>query len=127
MRVDRDDSRKKRWTYTAGGHTHVWTFDPSMPPILELCHDTPIARCRELIGTALALQTFTAKFFANGGRLNGVLKSVGPIKQETADRLRTFWDATFGKPGNAHKIAVLDNGLSQKSRTQSFAKLAYCQ
>ena len=111
MRVDRDDGRRKRWTYTAGGDTHVWTFDPSMPPILELRHDTPIGRCRELIGTALALQTFTAKFFANGGRLNGVLKSVGPIKQETADRLRTFWDATFGKPGNAHKIAVLDNGL----------------
>lgn len=111
MRVDRDDSRRKRWTYTAGGTTHVWTFDPSMPPIFELCHDTPISRCRELIGTALALQTFTAKFFAQGGRLNGVLKAAGTVKPDTLDRLRTFWNETFAKPGNSHKIAILDGGL----------------
>lgn len=111
MRVDRDDARRKRWTYTAGGQSHVWTFDASQPPIFELSYDTPIYRCRELVGVALALQTFTAKFFANGGRLNGVLKAQGAVKQDTLDRLRTFWNDTFAKPGNAHKIAILDSGL----------------
>lgn len=111
MRVDRNEALTKRWTYTAGGETYTWLFDPSMPPVLELCHETPIARCRELIGTALALQVFTAKFFAQGGRLNGVLKAPGSLKQETLDRLRTFWNETFAKPANSHKIAILDGGL----------------
>lgn len=111
MRVDRDDARRKRWTYASGGSTFTWLFDPSMPPIFELVHETPIARCRELIGTALALQVFTAKFFANGGRPAGALKAAGAISQETADRLRTFWTQTFGSPANAHKIAILDGGL----------------
>jgi HK97 family phage portal protein len=114
MRVDRDDARRKRWTYTAGGQTFTWTFDPSMPPILELVTETPISRCRELIGTALALQVYVGKFFANGGRLAGVLQAQGIIKQEQADRLRQFWAETFGKPENAHKVAILDGGLEYK-------------
>jgi HK97 family phage portal protein len=114
MRVDRDASRRKRWTYAAGGQTFTWTFDASMPPIFELVHDTPITRCRDLIGTALALQVFTGKFFANGGRLAGVLQASGAISQDTAARLRQFWQDTFGKPENAHKVAILDGGLEYK-------------
>ncbi|MEN6526641.1 MAG: phage portal protein, partial [Candidatus Polarisedimenticolia bacterium] len=57
MRVDREPgTRRKRWTYAAGGQTMTWLFDPSTPPVFELVHETPIARCRELIGIALALQ-----------------------------------------------------------------------
>jgi HK97 family phage portal protein len=111
MRVDRDERRRKRWTYTAGGQTTTWMFDPSMPPIFELTMETPINRCRELIGTALALQVFTGRFFANGGRLAGALKAAGPISNETAQRLRQFWVDNFGKPENAHKVAIFDSGL----------------
>jgi HK97 family phage portal protein len=115
MRVDRTAALIKRWTYSGASGQFVWLFDPSMPPILELTHETPLRRCLELIGTALALQTYTAKFFANGGRLAGVLQTAGAVKQETADRLRTFWDTTFGRPENAHKIAILDGGLEYKA------------
>ena len=45
MRVDRDEQRRKRWTYTAAdGRQIVWTFNASQPPIFELTHETPIAR-----------------------------------------------------------------------------------
>lgn len=114
MRVDRTESLQKRWTYSGAGGQFVWLFDASMPPILELTHETPLRRCRELIGTALALQTYTGKFFANGGRLAGVLQAAGAISDATASRLRTFWDQTFGRPENAHKIAILDGGLEYK-------------
>lgn len=112
MHVDRDEARRKRWTYAAGGRTHTWTFDPSMPPILELVHDSPVDRCRELIGTALALQQFTARFFASGGRLAGALKADGKLSQDSVDRLRENWQAIHGGPANSHKVAVLDGGLT---------------
>jgi HK97 family phage portal protein len=93
---------------------YAWTFDPSMPPILELVYDTPIAYCKELIGVALAAQIYTAKFFANGGRLAGVLQAAGAVSNETVERLRATWTEKFTKPENSHKIAILDGGIEYK-------------
>jgi HK97 family phage portal protein len=115
MRVDRDAARRKRWTYSAqDGRTYTWTFDPSMPPIFELTHDTPITRCHELIGTAIAHQIFTGKFFANGATVRGVLQASGMVKADTATRVAQAWRDMFGKPDNAQKVAVLEGGLEYK-------------
>ncbi len=74
VHIDRDDQRRKRYRVTlASGHQQTWTFDPSRPPILELTHPSPIRQCRELIGAALALQTYVGAFFSNGARPSGVL------------------------------------------------------
>jgi HK97 family phage portal protein len=114
MRVDRTPIRIKRWTYSAGGETATWLFDASRPPILELVSESPVVRCRDLIGTALALETYLGKFFANGGRPMGILQSPGAISQETADRLKTYWATTYAGSSNAFKTAVLDGGLEYK-------------
>jgi HK97 family phage portal protein len=114
MTVDRTAQRVKRWTYYHSGGTTSWLFDPSRPPILELAHETPLVRCRDLIGTARALDVYTAKFFAHGGRPTGVLQTAGSVSQATADRLRTFWSSTFERPENSHKVAILDAGLEFK-------------
>jgi HK97 family phage portal protein len=114
MFVDRTEQRVKRWTYSHARGQTQWLFDPNRPPIFELTHETPLVRCRDLVGTARALEVYTAKFFAHGGRPTGVLQSAGQISQATADRLRTFWSTTFEKPENSHKVAILDNGLEFK-------------
>jgi len=111
MRVDRDEARRKRWTYSGAGKTFSWLFDPSTPPILELTYDSPIARCRELIGIALALQTFTGKFFAGGGRLPGALQAAGTLTDASMKRIRAAWDAAHSGPANSHKVALLEGGL----------------
>jgi HK97 family phage portal protein len=115
MRVDRTPARIKRWRYDSGGQTYTWLFDASQPPIFELVHETPISRCRELIATALALQQFTAKFFANEGRPSGVLQLQGPMNQAISDRLGAQWRALFGSGGTQRRgIAVLDSGAEFK-------------
>ena len=53
----------------------TWLFDPSMPPVFELSHPSPLRYCRELVGTALALQRYQAKFFSNGAGVGGVLET----------------------------------------------------
>jgi len=111
MRVDRDEQRRKRWTYMAGGTMHTWTFDASQPPIFELVTESPLVRCRDLIGTAVALQTYVARFFANGGRPTGVLKAAGILKPSQLQALRESWRAIYASPENSHKVAILDNGV----------------
>jgi HK97 family phage portal protein len=118
MRMDRDEQRRKRWTYTAGSKTTTWTFNASMPPIFELTHETPIYRCRELIGTALALQQYVGRFFSNGARPAGALMVAQALPEQARKSLRDSWNATFGKVENSHKVAILDGGVDYKAFAQ---------
>lgn len=111
MAVDRTPSRQKRWTYTAGGTPVTWLFDPSQPPIFELTMPTPLTHCREILGSALALQQYTATFFKNNGKPSGVLQTAGKIDPMTAERLRDYWAANYGGSANRGKIPVLDQDL----------------
>jgi HK97 family phage portal protein len=112
MKVDRDDRGRKRWTYQAGGTPYVWTFDASAPPILELVSETPLTRCREIIGTALATQQYLAKYFANGAKPSGVLTAAGDLKDETAERIRLQWATNYGGAANRGKVPLLSAGVS---------------
>jgi HK97 family phage portal protein len=112
MTVDRTPGRVKRWTYYAGGQTYTWLFDPSQPPILELTSESPIQRCRDVIGTALALQQYIGSFFVNNARPAGILQSNGPITEDTAIRLRDQWATSYAGAKNAKKVPVLDNGIT---------------
>ena len=116
MRVDRDEQRRKRWTYSRGGTPVTWLFDPSQPPILELTMPTPITHCREAIGSALALQAYVGKFFANEARPGGVLQAPGAIsddgRQPPASALE---EHLRRRRRNRRGVAVLDQGLEFKA------------
>jgi len=116
MMVDRvPETRQKRWRYSSplNGRTYEWRFDPSTPPIFELSHPSPIHRCRDMIGSALALQTYVGQFFKNGARPMGVLQSAGILDQKTAANLQAQWKKMYGSEGtNTRGIAVLEGGLA---------------
>lgn len=114
MRVDRDDRRRKRWTYSIGGTTRTWLFDPSAPPILELTHESPILRCRDVISTALALQLYVGRFFVNGARPSGVLTSAGRLTTEQQLSLKESWVAQYRGAAKAHGTPVLTGGIEFK-------------
>lgn len=114
MTVDRDAAGRKRWTYRTGGTTAVWLFDPSQPPILELTHESPIVRCKDIIGTALALQAYVGKFFANSARPNGVLTFPGKLTPEQKQALREQWQAAYQGVSQSHRTAILDSGMDFK-------------
>jgi len=112
VHVDRDEQRRKRYRVTlANGQTQTWTFDASRPPLLELSHPSPLGRCRDLIGTALALQQYVGKFFANGARLGGVLQTDQSLSDESIRHIRDSFNAEQAGVENAHKLAVLEQGL----------------
>lgn len=112
MKVDRDGLNRKRYTYTLeGGATKSWVFDASQPPILELCHESPIQRCRDLIGFAVALELHAAKFFANGGRLSGLISPDQPMSDLQQKNFLETWHKAYAGAANAFKFALVPTGM----------------
>ena len=113
--VDRDEQRRKRYRVTlADGRQQSWTFDASRPPVVELTHPSPIHRCRELIGTALALQLYIGRFFGGNARPAGVLQTDGVLDPEAIANLRESWYQRHGGE-NVNSVAVLEQGLKWQS------------
>jgi HK97 family phage portal protein len=110
MRVYRNGLNVKQYEYSVGERTITWSFDPDKPPILELRHPSPIHRCRDLIGLAMALDTYAAKFFANGARLSGILTVPGALKPDQRVAIRESFEAMHRGADKAHRVGVMEGG-----------------
>jgi HK97 family phage portal protein len=62
---------------------------------------------------AIATEEYGAKFFANGASPGGVLEHPGIIKDPA--KIRESWNAVYQGSGNAHRIAVLEEGMKFQS------------
>ena len=65
----------------------------------------------EAMGAALAAERFAASFFGNGTRLAGILKHPNKLTPAAAKNLREAWDRLHSGAENAHKTAVLEEGM----------------
>ena len=70
---------------------------------------SPIAMARNAIGMAIATEEYGAKFFANGANPGGVLEHPGVVKD--SGKIRESWNAVYQGSGNAHRVAVLEEGM----------------
>ncbi|MBQ9348842.1 MAG: phage portal protein [Oscillibacter sp.] len=70
---------------------------------------SPIAMAKNAIGLAIATEEYGSKFFANGATPSGILEYPGTVKDP--DKVRDSWNAGFGGSSNAHKVAVLEEGM----------------
>lgn len=95
-------------------------------PAREIIHDRFNCFFHPLVGLSpifagglaamhgLAIQNDSALFFQNGAQPGGVLTAPGAISDETAKRLKDYWDNSFsGK--NAGKVAVLGDNLKYEA------------
>jgi len=70
-----------------------------------------------LIGLAMALDTYAAKYFANGSRLSGILSAPGSLKPEQRQGIKDAFDSMHKGANNAHKVGVFEGGLEFKPLT----------
>lgn len=70
---------------------------------------------KEAIGVALAAEEHTARFFSNGARVGGVLQTDMVLNDEVVRRLRQQFEMTQAGLANAHKWAILEQGLKYQS------------
>lgn len=66
---------------------------------------------KNVIGGGLALEKHVNTSFANGARPGGVLKHPGKISLEAQSNLRNQWNAIHQGAANAHKVAILQEGM----------------
>ncbi len=91
-------------------------------PALQVIHDRVCPLFHPLVGVSpirasglaalqgLRIQESSTLFFQNGSHPGGVLTAPGFIKDETAARLKAYWDENFSG-ANVGKVAVLGDGL----------------
>ncbi|MTI95446.1 MAG: phage portal protein [Firmicutes bacterium] len=70
---------------------------------------SPIAMAKNAIGMAMATEEYGASFFANGANPGGVLEHPGVVKDPK--RVRESWNTVYQGSANAHRIAVLEEGM----------------
>lgn len=70
---------------------------------------SPVAMAKNAIGMAIACEEYGASFFANGANPGGVLEHPGVVKDPK--RVRESWNTVYQGSGNAHRIAVLEEGM----------------
>lgn len=73
---------------------------------------SPIALAKNAVGMTLACEEYGASFFSNGANPGGVLEHPGILKDP--GKVRDSWNAVYQGTRNAHKVAVLEEGMSYK-------------
>lgn len=98
---------------------------------------SPLQLHRESIAGALATQQHGNQLFSNGAQVGGVLKSPKQLSDAAYERLRTSWAERQAGVSNAHKPAILEDGLewekmaltaeeSQFLETRSYTRIDLC-
>ena len=70
---------------------------------------SPIAMAKNAVGMTIACEEYGASFFANGANPGGVLEHPGVLKDPS--KVRESWNSVYRGTNNAHKIAVLEEGM----------------
>jgi len=117
MTVNRNDQGQLYYQYDKDGQSHFLRSSEVLH-IPGLGFDglvgySPIAMAKNAIGMAIATEEYGAKLFANGANPGGVLEHPGVVKDPA--RVRDSWNAVYQGSTNAHRVAVLEEGMKFQS------------
>jgi len=73
---------------------------------------SPITQARQMLGSGMALEEFTSRFWANSANPGGVLKHPRNLSKEAQERLKASWRRQTGGVANAGEIAILEEDMS---------------
>jgi len=99
-------------------------------PAREIVHDRGLTPWHPLIGVSpltaaglaagqgLAIQSAARSFFENGARPSVVLTAPGSVSDDTAARMKTYWEERFSG-SNSGRVAILGDGLKPEFLTMT--------
>lgn len=73
---------------------------------------SPISIARETVGLTMAAEEHAARFFSNNASPGGVLSTPKTMDETAQKRLKKSWEAMHSGSRNAHRVAVLEDGLT---------------
>jgi HK97 family phage portal protein len=74
-----------------------------------------IEQARETVGLGVALERHGSTFFKNGGNPGGILKTESLLDDESYKRIKDNWQEAHAGLDNAHRVAILEAGLTWQS------------
>lgn len=74
-----------------------------------------IAYAKETIGLAYATQQYGARYFKNNASPGGIMQHPGKMGDDAYSRLKSDWEARHQGSANAHRIAILEEGMTYAS------------
>ena len=74
-----------------------------------------VAKLKDALGVASALQSYAARFFGQGATTQGVIEVPGEISSEQAKNLQEGFDSRHRSWRNAHKTGILSGGAKYVS------------
>lgn len=74
-----------------------------------------LSLAREAFGLGLAFEQYAARFFGNDSRPGGVLEVPGLMSPDSRQRLKDSWESAHRGLTQAHRVAVLEEGVSWKA------------
>lgn len=78
-----------------------------------------VALMREALGLAVSAEEFGARFFSNGANVGGFLTHPSELSEPAAKRLQKRFDEKSNGTENAHRVIVLEEGLTFTNRTMA--------
>jgi HK97 family phage portal protein len=75
---------------------------------------SPITLAREALGLSMAAEEYGARFFSNSSRPSGVLSTDKRLNETAAKRLKSSWEEAHSGLSNAHRVAILEEGITWK-------------
>jgi len=72
---------------------------------------SPVRLMRETLGVAKAAEQYGAKVFANDASVGVVLSHPAKLSDEAVQRIRRQWTELHAGLSNAHRVAVLEEGM----------------
>ena len=114
MTVDRGSDGKLYYKYNSDKQGSFLFSKDEVFHIVGLGFDglighSPIAMAKNAIGLSIAAEEYGSSFFSNSGTPSGVLEHPGVLKEP--EKVRDAWNKAYGGSGNAHKVAVLEEGM----------------
>lgn len=79
----------------------------------------PVEVNSESLGLASAVHENAARYFGNGSRPGGLLLHPSTLSKEAKKRLKESWEEAQGGLKNAHRVAVLEDGLKWEAMNLS--------
>jgi HK97 family phage portal protein len=76
-----------------------------------------VHKARESLGLGLAIETYGGIFFRNNARPNIVLQAPHRLSDKAKQNLRESWERLHAGLENAHRTAILEEGLQAKEMT----------
>jgi len=110
------ENGKLIYEYAVDGKTEIYSYKDVLH-IKGLTFDgvvglSPLALLRETIGRAQAINEYSGKYFANDAKPGGVLSHPTTLSPQAFTNLKNAWNSGYMGSGKAHKIAILEEGMS---------------